>query len=387
MDNSNELGHNDGHLKGLSDPAFHVYLWFVLALTLVGNSVVVIWRCTRPASQRRSALSIIVVNLALVDFLCGFHLLLIESVLVTSVFESNSDHLGSNKSAVDDTLCYAAYFLSCLSSTAQSVALASIAAYALLSLLSFPFQSVARKVVVAGGITIQWVLSLTLSSFTTFDSDREVPWNMSNVTEQPAVVRVYYVFTQCSFSGSLDPSIMPIATTGLCLIGLTTILQIAFIVIILRDLYLKRLRKDPGETTFLMIRLCVILTVNIFCYGPPTVAYYFGKKSMTSVLSLLRDEYCRTITEVTVILLSIPPALNPLIYTIATKPFMRVLRKLCPATDKEARSKSEISETTSLFTEQPSPHMTGCSILNVDSQEKGECVEDSIVISDGKTET
>ena len=380
VDNSSKLDHSDGHLKRLSDPAFHVYVWFVLALTLVGNSVVVIWRCTRPPPQRRSALSIIVINLAIVDFLYGVHLLLIESALVSFVFEKHSDHLDS-ENAVDDIRCYAAYFLSCVSSIAQSVALASIAAYALLSLVTLPFQSVAKNAVVAGGIVIQWVLSLTLSSLSTFGAEHQVPWNMSNVTESPVNVEVYYVLTQCSYSGTLDPSIMSVVTTELCLIGLTTVLHVAFIIIIIRDLHLKRLRKDPGETKFLMIRLCVILTINIFCYGPPLVVYYFGKKSMASVLSLLKDEYCRTITEMTVILLSIPPALNPLIYTIATRPFMRVLRKLCPATDREARSMPEISETTSLFTEQPTPHLTGCGILPVDSQEKGESVEDSIVIS------
>lgn len=343
------------HLKHLASVPFHVYLWSVVTLTLCGNCVVVIWRCTRPASQRSSALSIIIVNLAVVDFLYGVHLLLIESTLVSPVFEDVSQHHLDSKPDVDQVLCYTAYFLSSLSCAAQSVALASIAAYWMLSLRCL-LQPAAEKVFVALSILTQWALALILTSISAFSTSWPVPWNTSNITdESPVNVEVYYVFTQCSFSGTLDPSVAPLVTLVLALISLTTVLYVSYLIRLCCNVVSGRHQTYSQTAKFLTIRLCVILTVNILCLGPPIVLYYFGKKAILNVLMLLKDNYCLSITEVNVILLSIPPALNPLLYTIVTKKFLTVLKNfffLSCSNRFMSESRSETSETTSLFPEE-----------------------------------
>lgn len=344
------------HLKRLAGVPFHAYLWSVLIVMLFGNCVVVLWRCTRSASQRSSVLSLIIVNLAVVDFLYGVHLLLIETTLSVPVFGggSHQHHLDSN-TAVDHALCYTAYFLSLLSCAAQAVALASIATYWILS-LSCLLQPAAEKAFVAGSILTQWALALVLSSISTFHSEWQVPWNMSyNVTENEVNVQIYYVLTQCSYSGTLDPSIMPLVTMELALVSLTTVLYVSVLFRLARTIVLGSHQSLSEDTKFLTIRLCVILAVNILCWGPPLVLFYFGKKTMPNVLMLLKDSYCLSITEVTVILLSIPPAANPLIYTLITKQFLGVLKKVCftrhGTTRLTSESGSEISETASLFSE------------------------------------
>eukprot|EP00118_Oscarella_pearsei_P021196 m.236751 g.236751 ORF g.236751 m.236751 type:complete len:118 (+) comp40137_c1_seq2:128-481(+) len=66
--------YDDGVSKEM---AHHVgYLWMVLTLLiLVGNLTVLIWRCSRRKEERNSIPSILVVNLALGDFLLGLQML------------------------------------------------------------------------------------------------------------------------------------------------------------------------------------------------------------------------------------------------------------------------------------------------------------------------
>ena len=53
------------------------YVWLIFTiLVLVGNSLALLWRCTRRRDQRNSSLSILVINLAAADLLLGIQMLL-----------------------------------------------------------------------------------------------------------------------------------------------------------------------------------------------------------------------------------------------------------------------------------------------------------------------
>ncbi|XP_062520896.1 uncharacterized protein LOC134195827 [Corticium candelabrum] len=360
LDNSTAFfaHHTYKHLESMASKPFHVFLWFMVALMLLGNVVVVVWRCTRPSSQRNSSLSTIIVNLAAVDFLYGLHLVLIGSALVRPVFGLSSDTRLDSSPPISHPLCFAAYFISCVSCGGQTVAIASIAAYSFLSLnVRFQSTNIYKNFFVVGSTLTQWCLAVALSFYSTLASVWEVPWTVGNSTTQnPRNVEIYYVLTQCSFAGTLSPSIAVLATTVLTVVCVAVVLYIAFIVKAVYNLILKRRQRQPvGESKFLMIRLCLIVAVNILCWGPPQILYYFGKKKVSNVDMLLDDKYYRTITEATIVLLSIPPALNPLLYTIVTKPFLNVLKRLCKSGNDRMRVMSTMSETASLL---PEEHIT-----------------------------
>ena len=53
------------------------YVWLILTiLVLVGNSIALLWRCTRRRDQRNSSLSILMINLAAADLLLGIQMFL-----------------------------------------------------------------------------------------------------------------------------------------------------------------------------------------------------------------------------------------------------------------------------------------------------------------------
>ena len=70
----------------LESVAFHVVLWIMVIVGLIGNALVVLWRCTRPRPQRGSVLSIAIIILAVADFLYCVHLIMLEGPVAGKVF-------------------------------------------------------------------------------------------------------------------------------------------------------------------------------------------------------------------------------------------------------------------------------------------------------------
>ena len=54
----------------------------LLALEIIGNILVVVWRLAQKRDQRSSPLSILIIMLAVSDFLYCVHLILLESLVV-----------------------------------------------------------------------------------------------------------------------------------------------------------------------------------------------------------------------------------------------------------------------------------------------------------------
>ncbi|XP_062520928.1 G-protein coupled receptor GRL101-like [Corticium candelabrum] len=349
--------HENEHLERLASLPFHVYLWIVILLTLLGNGVVILWRCGNV--QRLSPLSIIVINLAVADTVYGLHLVLIESDLARTVFGSSCDECNYTKSdPVGINVCTAAYFMSCWSSTAQTAALATIAGYLLLSMnVTFSRGTVGKMMFVVVSVVSQWILSFVLALFSAIYNVFWVPWKWTNSRVSQRDIRIYYVLTQCSYSGSLSPSLMALITVQLVLVLIAILCLVVFIVWVTCKYAKRRFPDQEGrqhdESRILMIRLCVVVVINLACWGPSLVLYYFGNKLFNNMQILLQDGYCRIVTEITVSLLSIPPAVNPLIYTIATKQFMRVVMRVwCLRRDDEHRG---MTETTTLIDEENRP--------------------------------
>jgi hypothetical protein len=65
---------------------FHVALWVMIIVGLLGNLLVIVWRCTRPPPQRGSVLSIIIIILAVADLLYYIHLSMLEGLVARPVF-------------------------------------------------------------------------------------------------------------------------------------------------------------------------------------------------------------------------------------------------------------------------------------------------------------
>ena len=76
----------DFRMTVLDSVSFHVVLWIMIILGLVGNALVIVWRCTRPRPQRGSVLSIAIIILAVADLLYCVHLVMLEGSVAREVF-------------------------------------------------------------------------------------------------------------------------------------------------------------------------------------------------------------------------------------------------------------------------------------------------------------
>ena len=77
-------------MYALSSKPYHIVLWILLTVGIVGNVLVVLWRCTRNRGQRTSTVSLLIVMLAIADFLYCVHLLILEVYVVDDVFRNGT---------------------------------------------------------------------------------------------------------------------------------------------------------------------------------------------------------------------------------------------------------------------------------------------------------
>lgn len=73
----------------LGSYSFNVALWILLTVGLIGNASVILWRCTRPREQRGSVISLMIILLAVSDFLYCLHLLIVEGSVADEIFGDN----------------------------------------------------------------------------------------------------------------------------------------------------------------------------------------------------------------------------------------------------------------------------------------------------------
>ncbi|XP_062523802.1 G-protein coupled receptor GRL101-like isoform X3 [Corticium candelabrum] len=74
----------------LASDLFHAVVWMLLSIGIIGNVLVVVWRLAQKRDQRSSPLSILIIMLAISDFLYCVHLILLESLMTES-------HLGQQR--------------------------------------------------------------------------------------------------------------------------------------------------------------------------------------------------------------------------------------------------------------------------------------------------
>ena len=104
----------------------------LLAIGIIGNILVVVWRLAQKRDQRLSPLSILIIMLAVSDFLYCVHLILLES-LVVGVDLYKTKHLSQ---------IFAHYM--CLTSGSLSVLSCFLAQLATLNIAVYSFQAMSE---------------------------------------------------------------------------------------------------------------------------------------------------------------------------------------------------------------------------------------------------
>ena len=358
----------DFRMTVLDSVSFHVVLWIMITVGLVGNALVIVWRCTRPRPQRGSVLSIAIIILAVADLLYCVHLGMLEGSVAREVFGGLNF---INASDAMNVICRISGNLSLLScSTAMWMTL-NIAIYSCQVLtgcncccnccslvarkgclfvtvvcqllftslpiiginiylmdywgdgfvLPLPGQPVTASEVLSTCAYAQTASILQLNSIC-------FEWNCSNWTNPSTCDWVTFA---CSREEP-DIEMFYIVTT---LVSLNSLLSVSCAVLYLTMcIRLNRQFHTPSdvptmrsqgvtELTKLKWRLTLIVLINTGCWITVTtihvyLLYYPGEFGEAYILELIATSF---------VLVSISPAINPLIYTIAGKQFVKFLKR------------------------------------------------------------
>jgi hypothetical protein len=332
----------------LDSRPFHVALWIMIIVGFLGNLLVIVWRCTRPPSQRGSVLSITIIILAVADLLYCVHLGMLEGLVARPVFG------GANLSTslgVMNFICRTSGNLSLLScSTAMWMTL-NIAVYSCQALIGCGccchccllvdrrgclFVTVVCQLlffilpIIEATISLNQLLGINVTLPSTADVNR-VFSTCAYVESTGAMFGGVIFFNNIStdYESSEFVPVMFGTLTGFLnsLLSLScAFIYLAVCIRLNRQFHMTdNVSQGVTELSKLKWRLSFIVLINTACWIPVTtihigftITYFLRSLPPTEMFDLLATN---------VILISISPAINPLIYTISGKQFMKFLKR------------------------------------------------------------
>ena len=330
---------------------------------IVGNFLVVLWRLSRKRDHRASILSLLIIMLAISDFLYCLHLLLLEGLVAEAFFASRPAHILPSSSTA--TVCGASGSLSIISCSLALWITFDIAIYSVQSIggtncccccslgtkgklcTTFFFQCLFTLAILIFSITYPLndiFHSPYYKSWEAFyDNDHE------NTTIRSMGVQIGDLLATCAFVQSTgihfftnytmadQPNVMcqgnidySSQILGGCLLSIISFLVVACAVCYFQVCRkLRTINRQPGRSwrsdeQHPQCRLSVIVLVNTVCWFPATILHW-----MSYVENFIGDGSCDFSTASTaanILLISISPAVNPLIYTLTGRNFLQSIR-------------------------------------------------------------
>ena len=348
----------------------------LLSIGIIGNVLVVVWRLAQKRDQRSSPLSILIIMLAISDFLYCVHLILLESLMTES-------HLGQQRlweQVSTRYVCSTSSVLSWFSCLTAQWTTFNIAVYSLQAMSGccsrFCCSLVRTRILVITIICqVIFVVASILSMFV-FSHYSSMPflfvppeyedvYSTNNITwidnfSYSRREQITEIFGRCALVQSsgfascinytesvsqgnhMHSTVIYEGTfcvvnfdylLGAAVASLCTLLTLSSVVLYLIVCLTVRRRASRGNLTRtsdihkLQWRLSVIVILNFLCWIPTTALHWTG--IFVRSQNNLGDSQLNDFTAANVLLISISPAVNPLIYTFTGKNFLHSIRKFC----------------------------------------------------------
>ena len=318
MDN----GTNASTTSAVTSLAYHIPMWLLAISGILGNVLVVVWRCYGKES-RLNLLSVLIVSLAVADLCFCVHYLLQEVMLVPFVFGHGNRNKSILFTSTDQRLCASLTFLTFAPMTAIMLTSVAITLYSLLSLRPRKYGNRLIK----GFVLISWMACLILGALSAWESRLYYPASKSYVT-----METFYrlVISRClrpdahSFQWSrvaypviamavniLSSLLVPVLYISLC----CKIKKINF-----NSHHYQRQKIDRFR-----IRMTAISILNLICWWPLGIVYVVTWARSWSQHHSVGSPF----VEPYFIFLATVSAANPIIYTIASRRFCNAARHAC----------------------------------------------------------
>ena len=160
-------------IDGVTSLAYHTIMWIIVIAGLLGNLLVLVWRCSRKES-RHNLLSVPIISLAFADLLFCCHFLLQEAMLAKSVFAVSQENVTIPVTTLDVRLCLSVLFF--VGVSANAIMLTAVA-IALATYFSFRLHRYGNRIVI-GFLVISWMHCLAFGVL--------VVWKMRDEANLPS---------------------------------------------------------------------------------------------------------------------------------------------------------------------------------------------------------
>jgi hypothetical protein len=295
---------------GITGEAYHGVLLFLVSFGIVGNISVIVWRCFLRES-RYSLLSALIISLAAADLLFCMHFLFQEVLLFRIVFIGDKgNHTFTN---VDEAFCLSSTFTFFVSTNSAVLTTGGIAANTL-----FTLKGLQPRRAFILFITVCWIFSLSIASAATstlsdfFESANASTWVMSSNSYS---LRIAY-----GCMGDINMMLFPAIACSLN--AAVTVSCIVLYGCVIRTVKSVDFKIENSGVRALQVRLTIIVLLNIVCWWPANVLYWYSYSRKKNVFN---GELGPKASEPTLLCAALVSAANPIIYTIASRKFFRCL--------------------------------------------------------------
>ena len=350
----------------------------LLLIGIIGNILVVVWRLAQKRDQRSSPVSILIIMLAVSDFLYCVHLLLLES-LVLDVNLNQTKHLSPISAR---NMCMTSALLSWFTCLTAQWTTFNIAVYSFQAIseicsrcccsldhkrnlvITIICQVLINVVMIVVYITvflnyyfsgIDDTFYLPLQDYDK-NTNNDVSSNWTEVTLNSRRERIAQIFGRCAWAQSsgfgycfndtissthnnhtktfneCDGYALETTFAALIIESLNTVFTLTCAILYI--CFWIELRARAANLTGrsdmhnLRWRLSVIVLLNTLCWIPVTILHCIVIPNVIDA-SNIYVVYPNDSTAASVLLISISPAVNPLIYTFTGKNFLHSIRKFC----------------------------------------------------------
>ena len=309
-------------MQGITSRPFHTSLWILATSGIVGNILVLVWRCWRKET-RLKLLSLLIVSLAVADLCFCMHFLLGQASLVDPIFGRRSRNETLPFTNVDKRLCLSIAFFLYLSTNAIMLTVVAISLYSFLSLRTSRYRN--RCIILF--ILLSWMACLCLASLATWDVKRyRLPHFDSRINSDGFSI---YVFFYCRNIYPMSPreDLYPIIITTVNAAS-SVIVTVLFICLWYKIRKSTRISNslNSQEVSHFRIRLTIISVLNLMCWWPACILFWYTSFTKKAV-------HTGTMSPVVVepfFILSVAVSVaNPIIYTIASKRFCTAVSRAC----------------------------------------------------------
>ncbi len=324
------------HLPGETSVSFHVSVWMLSLLGIIGNTLVVIWRCSRRKDSRFHLVSLLIVNLAFSDILFCIQFVLREVMLARVIFHRR-DNVSYPFTETDSTMCITSFFLVCLSCNCIVLTTVAIALHTFLSVDERRWTKPIVVSVVAAG----WMFSLILSGVASQYLAREMNVYYSVADKSAETFSLIVIFGCLGDNVRIFPVIITLLTVISSMI--CCFLYIGFCINFRRlsnRLGGNRMREGHAKSFIaLQIRFAVVVVLNIVCWVPPCGFYwdsYFNNRNV------FRGTFDPEAPEPAFIFVIIVSAANPIIYTVSCGPCTQLFKRLFNFTRRSENEEQQL---------------------------------------------